>query len=475
MRIRLLSILIIICFIGYGQNWNVFNKNYRYNYKLNNSQLISNVLFAETISVLTSADTVYNLNRIGVVTGNTLTSNQPQFLQLTIVKKLDGSVKFQSPGNITIPPTLTLTQTWLYDSNLNYSATCVSISTVNIFSTVDSVKTIIVNSSDSVLLSKQFGIIMYPKDYGLNQYYRLAGIENKATYDQTALFGEKVPNAWDFYDHDVGYSWCSETKLFTGQQYPQSCETAIYAITGKTLAANTYSYSVTKKFYTANFFWACSGFSSTPAMTTTNIAVEYPGSGGLTSGLIENRMYPGMVHMVAYGVNLVGLGKDNLGRVYKYVGKPCGSWGVTMPDQNEAVGYTQAGPSSLNTYTLGVTPAGSPDNSLVFGSGLGLLSQIDNQLSVYHYCKTCYGTVNSPVFEKIILDGNVFPNPANTQITLPVNYARVKLYDHLGRFLKGEILDSKNTLDISSLPNGLYFLEIQSDSFKSTQKLIIQH
>jgi hypothetical protein len=471
MKTRLLATLFIISFVGYGQNWNVFNKAYRYNYKFNNSQLISNVLFAESVT-MSSADTVYNLNKIGVVIGNALTGDQPQFLQHTVVKKPNGIVKFQSPGAITILPTCSVNQTWLYDSNLNYSATCVSISTVTIFSITDSLRTIVVNNTDSILLSKQFGIIQYPLNYGQNLYYRLVGIEKKATYDLNALYGEKVPNAWDFYDLYVGYQWCYDNEWNYGDpNIPQGCEIASLVVKTRSVTPTGYIYNVDKTFKSSGYYNGCYNPSASPVFTNTNLMYDssWVVPVGLKSpSLRENYMYPGMVVGPGSPVQLVKLGADNLGRVYKYAGKSCNSLGLIMPNQNEPVGYIPSGPP--NTYTVGTMLY-----SVSFGVGKGKLTDDLDCLCQFRYCTTCYGTVGTLGKGENKIPWMVYPNPAITQLNLPIDRGTVKLFDCFGKLIKEQILDKENTLDISAFQSGLYFIEIQSDSFKSTQKLIIQH
>jgi hypothetical protein len=68
-----------------------------------------------------------------------------------------------------------------------------------------------------------------------------------------------------------------------------------------------------------------------------------------------------------------------------------------------------------------------------------------------------------------------FPNPANTQLNFTLVRGSVKIYDRLGKLVKEQNLDEKNAMDVSNFLSGLYFIEIQNDSFKHCQKLIIQH
>jgi hypothetical protein len=213
--------LLALTFSLKAQNWNAFNKAYRYNYIYDYNALVTNVMFTDSVKTVGS-DTIYYLNRIGVecsgscptittaitTTATVVVPNMPQFLQRTIIKASSGIVQLKDTGNWIIKPTCTVSEVWVFDSISLKTAQCVNISTLTIFSVVDSIKTIIADGTDTILLSKQFGLIQFPNIYGKNKYYRLVGIENKASYDQTSLYGYKVPNAWDIYDYNVGDKFC---------------------------------------------------------------------------------------------------------------------------------------------------------------------------------------------------------------------------------------------------------------------------
>ena len=91
------------------------------------------------------------------------------------------------------------------------------------------------------------------------------------------------------------------------------------------------------------------------------------------------------------------------------------------------------------------------------------------------YCTTCFGAVGLHDLKKDEENKLLVPNPANSLLSLPIDYGNVKFFDPLGKLVKSVNLNGKKVIDVSELPNGLYFVEIQTDSFKSSQKLIIQH
>jgi len=68
---------------------------------------------------------------------------------------------------------------------------------------------------------------------------------------------------------------------------------------------------------------------------------------------------------------------------------------------------------------------------------------------------------------------SIYPNPANNKITIDANdVAEVKLFDVLGK----QIFTTKTTdVDVSNLPEGVYFIQVQTIQNTTTQKIIVQH
>lgn len=75
----------------------------------------------------------------------------------------------------------------------------------------------------------------------------------------------------------------------------------------------------------------------------------------------------------------------------------------------------------------------------------------------------------------------VYPNPASSVMQLSVNGNRLeelKVFDVFGRDVRYEIIDMRpNTakLDMSNLPDGVYFVQVKTNEGSSTQKFIVQH
>lgn len=71
-------------------------------------------------------------------------------------------------------------------------------------------------------------------------------------------------------------------------------------------------------------------------------------------------------------------------------------------------------------------------------------------------------------------DSIVFPNPTNTVLNISNNninaVQKATIYNTLGQLMK--IINNSSTIDVSELKAGTYFISIESENGKSTQKFI---
>ena len=75
-----------------------------------------------------------------------------------------------------------------------------------------------------------------------------------------------------------------------------------------------------------------------------------------------------------------------------------------------------------------------------------------------------YNTKNSII--------KIYPNPAQNKITIDANdIIDVKLFDVIGK----QITSTKdNNVDVRNLPEGVYFIQVQTKQSITTQKIIVQ-
>jgi hypothetical protein len=70
----------------------------------------------------------------------------------------------------------------------------------------------------------------------------------------------------------------------------------------------------------------------------------------------------------------------------------------------------------------------------------------------------------------------IFPNPANNKIFIQgkdnFQSFQIKILNIMGEVI---LLSNKKEIDISNLPNGVYFVNYETEQFISSKKIVIQH
>lgn len=529
MKRLLIFIFALSLSLSCAQNWNVFNKSYRYNYCFNNSSLVSNVLFAQAVT-LTGSDTIYGLNLIGtpcikgcptltatvgsgtfvIPKSRMIVPDQPQFLQRKIKKLSSGKVMLYDTTSMVIIPNCNLGQTWIFDSLNSITATCSSLTTKNIFSLLDSIKIITLSTSDSIILSKSFGLIQFPLPYSKNKYFRMVGVEKSGFYEQNSLYGVKVPNFWDFYNFNVGDEFYTTSNKCDNMGSPifspLSVSVSNYKIKvlNKQLNSNSITYTL-QSTYQSNSLSNQTGCSIFPGpVTNTTYVTTYTNSGMYSD--LANLMYPGMlceattagnISPTIYPMgtfNIVNFLKDAKGNFTKKAGFYCAFSNPVLSDT--AMGLKYDGglkmllPSNYFSSTFSMTT--HDKNQKIFTSGQGTVRyEYEIFEHEFHYClksalvstDSLFGPmppwgfgvdVNEIQTRKI---SAIYPNPADNYLTInsDVQIEYLVIYNTIGQI----ILSRKNTdrlkLNTTTWEEGVYFIRVETDSGSNTQKIIIQH
>lgn len=107
-----------------------------------------------------------------------------------------------------------------------------------------------------------------------------------------------------------------------------------------------------------------------------------------------------------------------------------------------------------------------------FGTSLGEDPNPDND-------EACFTlTVQSTSIEETSLEQfNVYPNPASdvVQISSPVNFQTLRVFDMTGREVYTEIVNANNTsLNVSNLNKGIYLITLEGENSKVTKKLSVR-
>ncbi len=200
----LLTLIIVLLPLGcFTQDWQILNPAYKYNFRTSNSDMISSTVWIDSVQS-SGEDSIFYLNRIVtdcdtcqlMIDGFPLAlfDFHPEFLQ-RIATKSDSSYFFKSPGSFILRHRADLYERWVFDTINNITAEVLLLERAEVFDRIDSIKTIGLSTYDTIILSKNYGIIRFDPIYNVDAYW-LAGIEGQ--------IGESVPGFFDFFNFSEG-------------------------------------------------------------------------------------------------------------------------------------------------------------------------------------------------------------------------------------------------------------------------------
>jgi len=139
-------------------------------------------------------------------------------------------------------------------------------------------------------------------------------------------------------------------------------------------------------------------------------------------------------------------------------------YGNSVCDSNITVIDSLITPATTTSFSMTVTSAGTMiSNITTVASSINIADSV-----------LCIGTVGITEIKNTNEEISVYPNPAHSIVYVSSNeqLVDIKVFDVLG----SEILQTKQKeIDISSLPNGVYFIHIETSAGIKTKKVILQH
>jgi hypothetical protein len=182
-------------FAGKAHNWIPYNHLNICNYATSNSFADIYTIKTDSFKVINS-DTLFYLNKIvDNIYYNTPIKYKPQFL-LSNVQVKNNCMIFKDTIEYIFKIDAQIGDSWIFDSIRNIKAKVVSMELDTFFGQNDSSKYIVLSTEDTIVLSKNYGIISFNIPY-LKLKYKLIGIENLD-------LGFKIPDFFDFFNFNVG-------------------------------------------------------------------------------------------------------------------------------------------------------------------------------------------------------------------------------------------------------------------------------
>ena len=478
---------------SFSQNWQLINPAYKYNYYTTNPSIATASVWIDSVKnntcylnrIIAPCDTCISAQLVNDFYDTAyVLSNQPTFLQrkLTVT---NGIYNFSDRGNIVIHTADALNSTWLFDSINNINAQLFAKTTATIFSLSDSVQIINLTCGDTIILSKNYGILQYPKTYGSHTYYKLAGIEGINQGLQTIKFK-------DFFNFSAGdifqYSINNQNYIFTPPIYTEG----IKKITILNRIKNTDTISYQVKTTLLDSTW----LGGSPATTTFSTSIDtltFIDSANHFTNLYSNQLVPvtvsstfGFITTPAINQLQIDIDANNL---------PVKRYGIICPNTtHDSTNYGVASSvDTINPYLYLVR-----NGVLILGReaklGLGITSDVYNNYDVLNtLCLTSYvkGTdtvgliipdaqLSSIATNKINLFRiTVFPNPASDKLNIAFSSlykGEIEIYNNSGQQIFTDSVNniSQYKIDISNFSAGIYLVKCNYNNSFITKKIIIQ-
>lgn len=199
MRVAILLANCVVATIGQAQDWALINPAYKYNYSNDGTDTIRHQIKVLSTEILGPDGSVYQLNRTAELCFGCWENCD---LQLGIAQFMQGSCsvsgtdwQFSDPGEVHIKARASLDEQWIFHPESAALATLTSIAETTTFGVPDSVRTMVTELGDSVLWSKDHGILLWHLHDDVR--YQLIGITGPDV-------GTIVPSVYDFFPFQAG-------------------------------------------------------------------------------------------------------------------------------------------------------------------------------------------------------------------------------------------------------------------------------
>ncbi|MCB0769850.1 MAG: T9SS type A sorting domain-containing protein [Flavobacteriales bacterium] len=451
MRVAILLTILTSSSLLHAQEWQLVRPGWKYNYQLPGAEAISDQVFITSTETIGSDTVRYQFNRIAVFCDTCaihLRTNVPQFLQGSVTSS-ENIWHFQEPNSIVVLPMAELGAAWLMDTAANIIAEVTAVDTLMFFGLEDVHKTISCSNGDLWVISREWGVVrmnerelvgihgpdigllvptlaqMYPYQVGDVVEYRKFGLSGNLGSLTFRTYQSKY-NILDRTDEDssIAFStWRVEWRTVTLQQGSSGSHSTQYGEEMEFL------------------------YQTTPIeLPYKDLLFSYPGELITTQHDLGDS--PHFECIAQHGIDDDGryilecdlLAEFGIGSV-KY------SEGIGLVNYEYGTGYSEY------YWWLG---------SVINGDTLGTINSDDYLLDVEEFGQGNITAYPNPTRDVLILEGL---EPGNGTYVLR---------DALGRIVLEEALNSPTaTLDVSRLPEGVYFLSDRVGSRSVPVKVVI--
>lgn len=486
----------VSCIAQPNFDWFPFRPATQYNYHVDSSLAkISTAVKIDSSSgtspinyylnkVVISCDTCHNNFLVNDFSDSTYTLNhQAQFAGHSFSKLLNSGFYFKGSGSFVVFPFSAVGNTWIYDTTQNLNATLTAKNTQNIFGQLDSVCVIKLSNSDTIIISKSFGIVQFPIHTVSSHYFKLVGIEGAPVY------GLKTKTFHDFFDFNVGDVFQYE---FTEDDYnnlPPLFKSGHerWDILSSHIYSDSSCYTVLKTYYDSTKY---GGSAPTINAYTQTLMVSFIDSLSHIANLLPlQEVFVNPYFIFNNGIkhiHRINLSSGFNNRMTK-------GFGLSCPNLFLSNGVSGAA-METNFPNVFLNKNSSKIIGRELAEGLGFTSILYNdydrisQRCLIGYIKGSehYGVIydTDPLSIPAITKRetfSIYPNPTNNQINIRGVFnseTQLSIFNSLGEQISTQTVYSGNSfviLDAQILQSGLYFIVIAEPNLKEVKKIVIQH
>ena len=468
----IISLFIIFVFFlftdySYSQNWSLLNSAYKYNYYSDSSGFNISTIRVDSIEI-SGNDSVFYLNRIANESYIfKMEKNVPQFLQKKMIKKNNGDFVFSDTACFLIKPYSSIGDSWIFDTINNITAHLTGNDFIPVLGNYDSIKTIVLSNSDTIVISKDYGIIKFCVSYLDSTKHQLAGIEGLGV-------GIQIPDFYDFYNFNVGDIF--EYKTTRGHQGTSTVSSYYsyfeykFKILSKSLSTDTFFYNIAvlEKASEYNGYenpYIITFYSDTSTLNFTNEQYDFLNYYNNELAKTSVGYFGNNYRKIFFTDSVFNAFTKNITREYR------NDIGDLMSTSTDPWIYDYSSYAEGRGLVNFISRSGYTPSITVF----------DSTLTGCNINGTIYGILQPDSFYMAatsvpinINDFIVFPSPSINELTIKtLQNSEIEIYNIEGQILQRfTSLKNQTIIDITNLAKGIYFVKVKNENGITVRKFI---
>lgn len=465
----------------HAQAWQPFGQGESHHFHSDTAAFPFRTLSVDSVRNTPAGQTWYFNRLIHVVAMDTVNVDWPNFAQRRMVDLGGGHYHFIDPGNISIHALADSGDTWVIDSVSGLQATVRRVFAGSVLGEADSIKVVAVGGTDSLILSRDHGIIEWPTVLG-GEHFVLAGLQDRGLGDTLPGFdGLFAQKPGDIYYWEGNYA---EFDLGSGDYYHYRWKMQIDSVlrdsNGLLLHYSALIRSEVQPYnsvsaYTFHGTWMLKD--TVHALATKGHAASCPGKRLLSHYQLISFTFPMGFHDGYYPM------MDSW-----YMGVRWSMEGNRKVLTLDPIAYYPHYIWEVYSFPYAIQENRGRIQELKFVEGIGLTHTYFTDFERFGGVDLVGSIVDGDTVGTIWTDSvllhtgqaaslpwQLYPNPAHhsVNITLPIA-GTVQFIDLTGRILETHSLEAgTTTVSLANFPRGCFLVRVECEGMRRSQRLVV--